>query len=111
MTKKKLLGKCKWQRKGKKFKEKGEKLSGEKEKEKEKEETVGPRIRRNFRRIKNDDSIFEVGLNFLYSFKCDLNLASQGEFFSSRKSKVGRFKIAHILDIPALFSQDKREGI
>ena len=104
---KKLLGKCKWQRKGKQFKGKGEKLSCEKKKE----ETVGPRIRRNFRRIKNDDSIFEVGLNFLYSFKCDLNLASQGEFFSSRKSKVGRFKIAHILDIPALFSQDKREGI
>ena len=47
-TLKKLLGKCKWQRKGKNFKEKGKigkkgkKLSGKKEKE----EKVGSRIRR-----------------------------------------------------------------
>ena len=42
-TLKKLLGKCKWQRKGKNSKKKG-KIDGEKE-EKEEEENVGSRIR------------------------------------------------------------------
>ena len=34
--------------------------------------------------MNNDDSIFEVGINFLYSFKCDLVLALIWIFFFHR---------------------------
>ena len=62
--------------------------------------------------MNNDDSIFEVGINFLYSFKCDLVLALIWIFFFIEAIQSGKIQNnTYILNIPALFSQDEREGI